>query len=64
MERFEAWMYETLSNAKKQRLILLLTLLAFVASLMLFPTKLVLAKMLPGKSTNTFSIYVDLPSGS
>jgi multidrug efflux pump subunit AcrB len=30
----------------------------------MFPTKLVLAKMLPGKSANTYSIYVDLPKGS
>ena len=30
----------------------------------MFPTKLVLAKMLPGKSDNTFSIYVDTPTGS
>ncbi len=30
----------------------------------MFPTNLVLAKMLPGKSANTYSIYVDLPTGS
>ncbi|HHB95198.1 MAG TPA: efflux RND transporter permease subunit, partial [Campylobacterales bacterium] len=37
---------------------------AFFASLMMFPTKLVLAKMLPGKSDNTYSIYVDTPTAS
>ena len=31
---------------------------------MMIPTKLVLAKMLPGKSANTFSIYVDTPENS
>jgi len=30
----------------------------------MFPTKMVLAKMLPGKSDNTFSIYIDTPTGS
>jgi multidrug efflux pump subunit AcrB len=30
----------------------------------MFPTKMVLAKMLPGKSANTFSVYVDTPTGS
>jgi multidrug efflux pump subunit AcrB len=30
----------------------------------MFPNKMVLAKMLPGKSDNTFSIYVDTPTGS
>lgn len=42
----------------------MVTLLAFLGSVMMFPSKIVLAKMLPGKSANTFSIYVDAPSGS
>jgi len=42
----------------------MLTALAFFLSLLMFPTKLVLAKMLPGKSDNTISVYVDTPSGS
>ena len=34
------------------------------ASLLMIPTKLVMAKMLPGKSANTFTIYVDTPTNS
>jgi multidrug efflux pump subunit AcrB len=39
-------------------------MVALVLSIMMLPAKLVLAKMLPGKSANTYSIYVDTPSGS
>jgi len=31
---------------------------------MMIPTKVVWVKMLPGKSANTFSVYIDLPTGS
>ncbi len=53
-------------NAKKskRRMVILITFLALFATIMMLPTKLVLARMLPGKSANTFSIYVDTPSGS
>lgn len=64
MKRFEQFIHDILLNKSKKRLVLLVTLLAFIAAVMMFPTKIVLAKMLPGKSTNTFSIYIDLPSGS
>jgi multidrug efflux pump subunit AcrB len=43
---------------------MLLTAIAFFASLTMFSSKAVLAKMLPGKSDNTYSIYVDTPTGS
>lgn len=64
MEKFEQFIYAILMSKSKKNMVLLITLLAFIASLFMFPTKMVLAKMLPGKSTDTFSIYVDLPSGS
>ncbi|MDD3344002.1 MAG: efflux RND transporter permease subunit [Sulfurospirillaceae bacterium] len=64
MARIEHFIYSILMETSKKRLVLLITLLAFIASLLMFPTKLVLAKMLPGKSSNTFSIYIDLPNGS
>ena len=64
MQKFEQFIYSLLVEERKKKLVLLLTLLAFLAAIMMFPTKIVLAKMLPGKSTNTFSIYVDLPNGS
>ncbi len=34
------------------------------ASIMMIPTETVWVKMLPGKSANTFSVYIDLPTGS
>ena len=64
MRRFEQFVYGILLVPRKKRLVLVLTLLAFILSVLMFPSKIVLAKMLPGKSTNTFSIYVDLPNGS
>ncbi|WP_458701161.1 efflux RND transporter permease subunit [Sulfurospirillum sp. 1307] len=64
MKRFESIIFSILDSKFKKFLVILLTLLAFVGSLMMFPTKLVLAKMLPGKSENTFTVYVDTPVGS
>lgn len=64
IDKFEGFIYSILDCKLKKFLVLFLTLLAFIGSLLMFPTNLVLAKMLPGKSANTYSIYVDLPTGS
>lgn len=64
MHRLEQFIYGILASPKKKKMVLFFTFLAFVGSVLMFPTHIVLAKMLPGKSTNTFSIYVDLPNGS
>jgi len=64
MHKFEEIIYSILDSKFKKFLVLFITFLAFVGSLMMFPTNLVLAKMLPGKSANTYSVYVDLPNGS
>lgn len=64
MEKFEHFVFSILESKAKKRKVLLITLLAFILALLMFPSKMVLAKMLPGKSADTFSIYVDLPSGS
>ena len=64
IDKFEGIIYSILDSKPKKFLVLFLTFLAFIGSLWMFPTSLVLAKMLPGKSANTYSIYVDLPSGS
>jgi multidrug efflux pump subunit AcrB len=64
MKNLENFIYRILDSKLKKRLVIVLTALAFFLSVMMFPTKLVLAKMLPGKSANTFSIYVDNPAGS
>lgn len=64
MHKFEAIIYSILNSKLKKFLVLFVTFIAFIVSLLMFPSKLVLAKMLPGKSSDTFSIYVELPSGS
>lgn len=64
MKNFEDFIYSIIDSKAKKRLVIFLTILAFVLSILMFPTKLVLAKMLPGKSDNTFSIYIDTPTGS
>jgi len=64
MKKFERFVYNIIKSKFKKTLVIILTAVAFFASLMMFPTKLVLAKMLPGKSDNTYSIYVDTPTGS
>ncbi|MFK5881090.1 MAG: efflux RND transporter permease subunit [Sulfurospirillum sp.] len=64
MKIFEKIIYSILNSKFKKFLVLLITLLAFIGSIMMLPAKLVLAKMLPGKSANTYSVYIDTPTGS
>ncbi|KYJ86444.1 efflux RND transporter permease subunit [Sulfurovum riftiae] len=64
MKGLEKLIYGILSDRKKKLLVIILTAIAFFLSLLMFPSKLVLAKMLPGKSDNTFSVYIDTPTGS
>jgi len=61
---FENTISNVLQYKNKKRNILLATILAFVLSVMMIPSELVLAKMLPGKNNDTFNIYIDLPTGS
>lgn len=62
--KFENFVFSILDKPSKKLLVILLVFGSLIGTVMMFPTKIVLAKMLPGKSTNTFSIYVDTPSGS
>jgi len=64
MHKFENFIYSILKTKFRKTMVIVLTALAFFGSLLMFPTKAVLAKMLPGKSANTFSIYIDTPTGS
>ena len=64
MGKLEGLIYSILDKKSTKTLVIVLTVLAFFGSLMMFPTQMVLAKMLPGKSDNTFSVYIDTPSGS
>jgi multidrug efflux pump subunit AcrB len=64
MRNLESFIFGILDSKFKKTLMITATAVAFFLSLMMFPTKMVLAKMLPGKSDNTFSVYVDTPAGS
>lgn len=63
-EKFENYLRAVLETPKKKKQILWMTLAAFVIAVALIPTKIVLAKMLPGKNSDTYNIYLDLPLGS
>jgi len=64
VKRFEQFIFNILGSKSKQFMVIFLTLAALVGSIMMLPTKIVLAKMLPGKSANTYSIYVNAPTDS
>jgi multidrug efflux pump subunit AcrB len=55
----EKLVYSIISSKRNKMIVILLVLLSMVGAVMMIPTNLVLARMLPGKSANTFTIYVD-----
>jgi multidrug efflux pump subunit AcrB len=64
-KKFENAVLKGIQSSTQRKFILIGTLVAFILSVMMIaPTKMVLAKMLPGKNNDTFTIYIDLPSGS
>lgn len=64
-EKFENAVKRAIESSTKRKLILFATLIAFILSvLMIAPSKMVLAKMLPGKNNDTFTIYTTLANGS
>jgi len=62
--RLESMIHGILQSKAKRVLVLFITLLLFIGSVYMIPLEIVKAKMLPGKDSDTFSIYVDLPEGS
>ena len=60
----EEKIYNIITSKAKQRRVGFIVLGLLIFALALIPTKLVLAKMLPGKSANTFSVYVDTATNS
>jgi len=64
MQKFEDFIHNILNSKLKKTLVIVLTAAAFFATLLMFPAKGVLARMLPGKSANTYSIYIDTPTNS
>ena len=63
-KKFENYLLSLLASSSKKKQVLWGTLIAFIFSVALIPSELVLAKMLPGNNNDTYSIYVDLPNGS
>jgi len=60
----EELVYKIVSSKKNHRRVGLIVLFFLIFAIAMIPTKIVLAKMLPGKSANTFSIYVDTATNS
>jgi multidrug efflux pump subunit AcrB len=64
-KKFENIILNIIQSSTKRKLVLVATLIAFILSiLMIAPTEIVKAKMLPGKNNDTFNIYVTLANGS
>jgi len=61
---YEKFIYNIVQSKIKKIMVLVITFLLFLGSITMIPTELVLAKMLPGKNSNYFSVYVTLPEGS
>lgn len=55
----EKIVYNIINSKRNKWIVTLIVLFSMGAAIMMIPTKLVLARMLPGKSANTMSIYVD-----
>ena len=62
--KLEKFIYEILQSKSKSMMVYLITLVLFILSILTFPTEITKAKMLPGKDSDSFSIYVDLRDGS
>lgn len=62
--KFEKLIYKILESRSKKLIIILLIALSFVGSLMMISSQIVLVRMLPSKSANTFNIYIDTLIGS
>lgn len=61
---FENFIFGILQSKQKKLFVVLTILASLVGSVMMLPTEVVKARMLPGKSANTFNIYVTTPAGS
>jgi len=64
-EKFYNFVFRAIQSPIKRNFMLFATLIAFILSIiMIAPSNIVLAKMLPGKNNDTFTIYATLPEGS
>lgn len=64
-KKFENAVLSGIKSPTQRKFILIGTLIGFILSVMMIaPTKMVLAKMLPGKNNDTFTVYATLANGS
>ncbi|MEO1937534.1 MAG: efflux RND transporter permease subunit [Sulfurimonas sp.] len=63
-KKFENFVFNILNAPSKKMFVIIAVIIALVGSIMMLPTKAVMARMLPGKSANTFNVYVTTPAGS
>ena len=55
----EKLVYNIISSTFNKWLVTIIVILSMAGAVMMLPSKMVLARMLPGKSANTFTVYVD-----
>ncbi|MEA2048203.1 MAG: efflux RND transporter permease subunit [Campylobacterota bacterium] len=55
----EKIVYSILKSKINKLIVILLVILSMIGAVYMIPSKLILARMLPGKSANTFTVYVD-----
>jgi len=55
----EKFVYNIINSKRNKWIVTFLVLLSMAGAVMMIPSKMVLARMLPGKSANTFTLYVD-----
>ncbi len=55
----ENFVYKIISSKRNKWIVTFLVILSMAGAVMMIPSGMVLARMLPGKSANTFTIYVD-----
>ncbi len=55
----ESIVYKIISSRRNKFIVILMVILSMIGAVYMIPSKLILARMLPGKSANTFTVYVD-----
>ena len=60
----EKFIYSIIDSPRNKWIVTAIVILSMIGAVLMIPSKLVLAKMLPGKSANTFTIYVDTASNA
>ncbi len=55
----ESFVYKIISSTRNKWIVTFIVIVSMIGAIMMLPTEMVKAKMLPGKSANTYTIYVD-----